>query len=323
MNTLNRRSFLQALAGGALAATREEAHSAAAASSRPNVLFVLMDDLGWHDLGPYGNDCIDTPNLDRFAQESVRFTQAYAACPVCSPTRASIMTGKYPARLHLTDWIPGRKQWPSAKLLMPKFNQYLPEADKTIAEVMTPAGYRTAAIGKWHLGGDGHLPSHRGFQLNIAGTAAGQPPSYFGPLRLPGLDLAPGEFLTQRLTEEAIRFVRADPLTPFFLYLAHFTVHLPLQAREDAIAKYRKRKIGDLNPTYCAMVESADDSMGQIIKALDDSRLARNTIVIFFSDNGGLRYQGRDSKPVTNNSPLRAGKGHLFEGGIREPLLIR
>lgn len=309
------------MAGGALAA--EASRPGAGASPRPNVLFVLMDDLGWHDLGPYGNDCIDTPNLNRFARESVRFTEAYAACPVCSPTRASILTGKYPARLHLTDWIPGRKQWPTAKLLVPEFNQYLPRTDQTLAEMMTPAGYRTAAIGKWHLGGAGHLPSDRGFQLNIAGTAAGQPPSYFGPLRLPGLDLKPGEFLTQRLTEEAIRFMRRDAANPFFLYLAHFTVHLPLQAREDAIAKYRNRKIGDLDPTYCAMVESADDSMGQLMQVLDDSGLANNTMVIFFSDNGGVRYQGKRPNPITNNSPLRAGKGHLFEGGIREPLMIR
>ena len=150
---MDRRSFLQTIAAGALTAAE-----ARTASARPNVLFVLMDDLGWHDLGPYGNDCIDTPNLNRFAAENVRFTQAYAACPVCSPTRASIMTGKCPARLHLTDWIPGRKQWPAAKLLTPAFHQYLPERDKTIAEMMTPAGYRTAAIGKWHLGGDGHFP---------------------------------------------------------------------------------------------------------------------------------------------------------------------
>ena len=282
-----------------------------------------MDDLGWHDLAPYGNGFVDTPNLNRFAEQSVRFTNAYAACPVCSPTRASILTGKYPARQHLTDWIPGRKQWPTAKLLTPKFNQFLPLADKTIAEAIVPQGYRTAAIGKWHLGGEGHLPTDRGFDKNIAGTAAGRPPSYFGPLELPGLKLEPGEFLTQRLTDEGIRFMTADRATPFFLYQAHFTVHLPLQAREEVIAKYRKRDTGDVNPVYCAMVESADDSMGQLVKALDNSKQAANTIVIFFSDNGGLRYQAKQLKPITNNSPLRAGKGHLFEGGIREPLMIR
>ncbi|MDE3199002.1 MAG: sulfatase, partial [Acidobacteriota bacterium] len=271
----------------------------------------------------YGNRFIDTPNIDRFAQQSVRFTNAYAACPVCSPTRASIMTGKYPARLHLTDWIPGRKPFPTSKLVRPEFNQSLPMGDKTIAEMLSPHGYRTAAIGKWHLGGEGHLPSDRGFGTNIAGTAAGSPPRYFGPLELPGLKLAPGEFLTQRLSDEGVRFMGADRQTPFFLYQAHFTVHLPLQAREEVIAKYRKRDTGDVNPVYCAMVESADDSMGQLMKALDDSGQAANTAVIFFSDNGAVRYQGKQAKPVSNNAPLRAGKGHLFEGGIREPLMIR
>jgi arylsulfatase A-like enzyme len=243
-----------------------------------------MDDLGWRDLGPYGNRFIDTPNIDRFAAESVRFTNAYAACCVCSPTRASIMTGKYPARLHLTDWIPGRKQWPTAKLLTPQFNQFLPMADKTIAETIAPHGYRTAAMGKWHLGGDNHLPTDRGFGTNIAGTAAGQPPTYFGPLELPGLSLAPGEFLTERLTTEGIRFMTADQSSPFFLYQAHFTVHLPLEARAEVIAKYQKRDTGDVNPTYCAMVESADDSMGRLMKALEDSGRADNTIVF---DQGG------------------------------------
>lgn len=318
---MTRREFVQATAAGAVASSQGVA--AAAQTPRRNILFVLMDDLGWRDLGPYGNRFIDTPNLDRFASQSVRFTNAYAACPVCSPTRASIMTGRYPARLQLTDWIPGRKQFATAKLLTPQFNQFLPMADKTIAETISAKGYRSAAIGKWHMGGEGHLPTDRGFGMNIAGTAAGQPPTYFGPLELPGLRLAPGEFLTERLTEEGVRFMNADRSTPFFLYQAHFTVHLPLEAREQVIAKYRKRDTGDVNPVYCAMVESADDSMGRLMRALDESGQAENTIVVFFSDNGGVRYQGNQARPITNNSPLRAGKGHLFEGGIREPLMIR
>jgi arylsulfatase A-like enzyme len=318
---MNRRTFLQTIAAGVAAGTGPRL----AASAQPpwNILFFLTDDLGWHDLGPYGNRFIDTPNLNRFAQQSVRFTNAYAACPVCSPTRASIMTGQYPARLHLTDWIPGRRQFPTSKLLVPRFNQDLPVENKTIAEALAPRGYRTASIGKWHLGGEGHLPTDRGFSRNIAGTAAGAPPRYFGPLELPGIKLEPGEFLTQRLTDEGVRFITADKAARFFLYQSHFTVHLPLQAREDVIAKYRARDTGDVNPVYCAMVESADDSMGQIMKALDESGQADNTIVIFFSDNGGVRFQARQQKPITSNSPLRAGKGHLFEGGIREPLMIR
>lgn len=313
-----RRDFLRGLAATTLAGA-----AAQSAEARPNILFVLMDDLGWSDLGPYGNKFIDTPNLDRFARESARFTDAYAACPVCSPTRASIMTGKYPARLHLTDWIPGRKPFPTSKLIRPEFELSLPAADKTIAEILGPAGYRTAAIGKWHLGGDGHLPTDRGFGTNIAGNDSGHPPAYFGPMELPNLSLPKGESLTARLTEEAIRFISAKDPKPFFLYLAHYTVHTPLQAPAETIAKYKSRDIGDFNATYCAMVESADDSMGQILKALDDNGLAKKTIVIFFSDNGAVRYQGRSAQPISNNAPLRAGKGHLFEGGIREPLMIR
>jgi arylsulfatase A-like enzyme len=317
LEAMQRRAFLQTAAGALVA-------SAFGADKQPwKIVFVLMDDLGWHDTGPYGNTFIDTPNLNRFASESARFTNAYAACPVCSPTRASILTGKYPARLHLTDWIPGRKQWPYAGLLTPRFNQELPLHETTLAEALQPLTYKTAAIGKWHLGGPGHLPTDQGFDVNIAGTAAGSPPRYFGPLDLPGLKLESGEFLTQRLTLEGARFIRENAAHPFLLYQSHFTVHIPLQAPRDLIEKYRKRNTGDVDPIYCAMVETADTSLGQLLKSVDESDQARNTIVIFFSDNGGVRYQGNRPKPVTNNSPLRAGKGHLYDGGIREPLLIR
>ena len=314
---MQRRRFLQIAAGGLAAA--------ASAAGKPawNILFILVDDLGWHDTAPYGNTFIDTPNLSRLATESARFTNSYAACPVCSPTRASIMTGKYPARLHLTDWIPGRKQWPYSKLLTPSFNQELPPGETTIAEALHPAGYKSAAIGKWHLGGTGYLPTDQGFDINIGGSAAGSPPAYFGPLTLPGLKLEPGEFLTERLTMEGSRFIRESSSRPFFLYESHFTVHIPLQAPKDLIEKYRKRNTGDVDPIYCAMVETADNSVGRLLKALDESGKAKNTIVVFFSDNGGVRYQGKRPRPVTTNSPLRAGKGHMYEGGIREPLMIR
>jgi len=287
-----------------------------------NILFILMDDLGWHDTQPYGNTFIDTPNLTKFAAESSRFTNAYAACPVCSPTRASIMTGKYPAKLHLTDWIPGRKQWPYAKLLGPAFEQQLPLSETTIPEVLGKT-YRSAAIGKWHLGGEGFSPKDQGFGINIGGTQAGSPAKYFGPYSLPNLTLEPGEFLTRRLSLEGDKFIRAEPKQPFFLYEAHFTVHLPLAAPPELIEKYKKRDIGDCDPTYCAMVETADESVGSLLRAVEESGQSDRTIVVFFSDNGGVRYQAKRPTPITNNTPLRAGKGHLFEGGIREPLIIR
>src|SRR5690348_8512954 len=232
---MQRRTFLQ-IATGALASA-----ATAAENKRWKILFILMDDMGWHDTQPYGNTFIDTPNLNRFASQSARFTNAYAACPVCSPTRASILTGKYPARLHLTDWIPGRKQWPYARLFTPHFNQELPLDETTLAEALHSLTYKTAAIGKWHLGGTGHLPTDQGFDLNIAGSAAGSPPKYFGPLELPGLKLEPGEFLTQRLTLEGSRFIRENAAHPFLLYQSHFTVHIPLQAPGDLIEKYRKK----------------------------------------------------------------------------------
>ena len=315
---MQRRTFLRAMAGS-LAASQ----FATSANGPTSILFLLTDDLGWHDTAPFGNTFIDTPNLTRLAAESARFTNAYAACCVCSPTRASILTGKYPARLHLTDWIPGRKQWPYAKLLTPSFNQQLPLGETTIAEALKPRAFRSAAIGKWHLGGSGFSPTDQGFDVNIAGNAAGSPPKYFGPLELPNLKLEPGEFLTQRLAYEGGRFIRETGAKPFFLYEAQFTVHIPLQAPDDLIEKYRKRDIGDCDPTYCAMVETADTAIGQLLKSLEDSGQADHTIVVFFSDNGGVRYQGARPKPITSNAPLRAGKGHLFEGGIREPLLIR
>ncbi len=296
--------------------------------ARPlNFVFILADDLGWTDLGCYGSTYYQTPNIDRLASQGMRFTDAYAACPVCSPTRASILTGKYPARLNLTDFIPGRPQWPTAKLLSAPFRHELPLEEVTIAELLKPSGYRSASIGKWHLGNAPFTPENQGFDLNIAGTYRGAPVSYFGPFDLPGLkDSLPGEYLTDRLTDEAIRFIEANRANPFFLYLPHFTVHIPLQAKADAEAKFRALTHPEKpqhNPTYAAMVEALDQSAGRVMRTLEDLKLADNTVVFFNSDNGGLLYESASRDNVTSNRPLRAGKGHLYEGGIREPLIIR
>jgi arylsulfatase A-like enzyme len=301
--------------------------------AKPNIVFILIDDMGWKDLGCYGSTFYETPNCDKLASQGVRFTNAYAACPVCSPTRASILTGKYPARLHLTDWLPGRADMPSQKLLRPKFNQFLPSEETTLADALKPLGYTSASIGKWHLGGKDYYPEKHGFDLNIGGNERGSPPTYFYPYKgkngvgVPGLeDGAEGEYLTDRLTDEAVKFIAANKDRPFFLYFAHYAVHIPLEAKKDVVEKYRaKGKPGDEqnNPIYGAMVESVDDSVGRVLKELDDLKIADRTIVFFMSDNGGLSVKEGANTPSTSNAPLRAGKGYLYEGGVREPMMVR
>ncbi|HTU90149.1 MAG TPA: sulfatase-like hydrolase/transferase [Gemmataceae bacterium] len=298
---------------------------------RPNVIIILADDLGWADLGCYGSKYHKTPNLDRLAAQGMRFTDAYAACPVCSPSRAAILTGKYPARLNLTDWLPGRLDRPDQKLLRPVINQQLPAGETTLAAELRKAGYATGHVGKWHLGGKGSLPEQHGFDVNIAGDAAGSPRSYFAPYKnnngvfIPKLEIAPdGEYLTDRLTAEAVKFIENNRKKPFFLYLAHYTVHIPLKAKEELIRKYKPGQPGEQgNPIYAAMIESLDDGVGRILKKLDELKLADHTIVVLTSDNGGLSVKEGPNTPSTSNAPLRAGKGYLYEGGIREPLIVR
>ncbi len=326
----NRRQFLGCAAGAGLVAGA--ASLPFPRQSRPgsppwNFVLILIDDMGWRDLGCYGSSFYLTPNIDRLAAEGVRFTDAYAAAPVCSPTRASIMTGKYPARLHLTDWIPGRKAWPTARLLPAPFEQQLPLAETSIPEALAQRGYVSASIGKWHLGGPEFSPESQGFAINVGGSAAGSTRSYFGPFDLPGLTgCSADDYVTETLTDHAEKFIEANRERPFFLYLPEFAVHLPLQARQAAIDKYKSRiEPGNPqnDPIYAAMVESVDIAVGRIRRKLEDLKIADRTVIIFTSDNGGLIHEGRSKRVVTSNLPLRAGKGHLYEGGIRVPLIVR
>ena len=286
-----------------------------AQADKPNIVFILVDDLGWRDLSCYGAEVYETPNIDRIASEGMRFTDAYAACNVCSPTRASVMTGKYPARLQITNWIPGHKP-KNAKLVGPPILQELPHSETTIAEVLGDNGYVSASIGKWHLGGEMFYPDKHGFDLNVAGTHKGQPPSYFSPYRISTLADGPeGEYLTDRMGREAVRFIEENRKKPFFLYLPFFTVHTPIQSKPELIEKYQQ-KDRNINPAYAGMVESLDQAVGNVLMALERLNLDDNTIVVFTSDNGGLSW-------FTDNAPLRGGKGSAYEGGVRVPLIFR
>ena len=285
----------------------------------PNIVFILTDDLGWTNLGCFGSTFYETPHLDRLASQGMRFTQAYSACTVCSPTRASILTGQYPARLHLTDWIAGHQR-PFAKLSVPAWTMKLSADIPNLARALKSAGYATASVGKWHLGPEASYPDQQGFDLNVGGCHRGQPPSYFSPYKIETLSEGPdGEFLSDRLTAEAIKFIEQNRQRPFFLYLPHYAVHTPLMAKPAVIAKYQAKadpQAPHHNPTYAGLIESVDDSVGRLVAKLEELKLDERTIVIFTSDNGGL-------KNVTSNPPLRAGKGSAYEGGVRVPLIIK
>ncbi len=292
---------------------------AAEPSGRPNIIFVLVDDMGWTDLGCFGSKYYETPNIDRLAAQGMRFTDAYSACTVCSPTRASVLTGQYPARLHITDWIAGHKR-PFAKLRVPDWTMQLSADIPNVAKSLKAAGYATASVGKWHLGPEACWPDRQGFDLNVAGCDKGQPPSYFAPYRIPTLTDGPeGEFLSERLTDEALKFIESNRERPFFLYLPHYAVHTPIQAKPAVIEKYKARQDKGAphhNPAYAALVESVDDSVGRLLRKLDELKLSANTVIVFTSDNGGLIG-------CTSNAPLRAGKGSAYEGGVRVPLIVK
>jgi len=352
-----------------------------------NVVFFLVDDLGWADVGYEGSSFYETPHIDQMAKKSVKFTQAYAACQVCSPTRASILSGQYPARLGLTDWLPGRKNFSFQKLKNAETVQHLPYNIKTLPQVLKDNGYATAIFGKWHLGEDSASTKRQGFDLHVPEWNKGWPNgSYFSPYDMKGLEGGiNGEYLTDRLTDEAMNWVGKNKDHPFFLYLAHFAVHDPIQGRGDLVVKYEKKRNGlpkqnqtpfilegnpdDPNPLsrnaltgalrdtshqgikifpdrtvkikqrqdnvqFAAMVESMDESFGKVNAKLQEMGLDNNTIVIFFSDNGGMSAAnfGNPARKIpacdvdkvfsTSNLPLRAGKGWMYEGGIRTPLFI-
>jgi len=307
------------------------------AAEKLNVVFILADDLGWADLGCYGADLHETPHLDQLAREGVRFTQAYAM-PVCSPSRASILTGRHAARLQMTIWREGAlKPTQNQKLLPAPAIADLPHAETTIAEALKAAGYLTFHVGKWHLGDADHSPETQGFDLNIGGTHWGAPATYFHPFSgefgqdrefryVPGLGLGkPGDYLTDRLTDEALKLIDAAGDSPFFLNLWYHSPHTPMDGKPKLVEKYRakiKPGMKHQNPDYAAMIGTLDDNVGRILAKLRKRNLAERTLVIFASDNGGTIIQHR-GRQVTDNSPLRSGKGSLYEGGIRVPLILR
>ena len=317
-----------------------DAHAAAPT----NVLFILVDDMGWTGPACYGSDLHETPNIDQLAATGMRFTNAYAASPICSPTRASIMTGKDPARLNMTVWHEAAVERQSHKgnkpLAPPLTEAHLGLNYITMAELFKDAGYTTAHIGKWHLGDSEHYPEAQGFDINIGGTHWGAPRSFFHPYAawrkkwngemeyryVPGLGFGKeGDYLTDRLTDEALHVIDKVHDQPFFLHMAYHNPHTPIEGKPDLV-EYYKQKIKEgmthTNATYAAMIHSLDQNIGRLLAKLEEHHIADNTFVVFFSDNGGFD-QVREGEVVTTQVPLRSGKGSLYEGGIRVPLIIK
>ena len=319
-------------------------------ADKPNFVFILMDDLGWRDLACYGSSFYETPNLDRLAKQSMSFTDAYAACPVCSPTRASILSGKYPATVGVTDYIGGKA---NGRLLAAPYVDHLPLMETSVASALKAGGYATWHVGKWHLGEAPTYPDRHGFDVNVGGCKWGSPfNGYFSPWKLPTLPEGPeGEYLTDRLTDEAVRLIREhDSEAAFFLNLWYYQVHTPIQAKAEYVARFEAkalamhldeidpfvegehfptehkkerrviRRLVQSNPVYAAMIYAVDQNIGRVLDALEETGQADNTVVIFTSDNGGLATS--EGSP-TCNAPLSEGKGWMYEGGTREPLMVR
>jgi arylsulfatase A-like enzyme len=319
---------------------------AAAPARQTNIVFFLADDLGQRDLGAYGSTFYETPHLDRLAREGARFTDAYAACPVCSPTRASVLTGQWPQRTGITDYIGAAKtpgEWKrNTKSLPAPYTDRLALDSPTIAKSLKAGGYATFFAGKWHLGPEGYWPENQGFDVNMGGIDRGGPyggKRYFSPYGNPRLSDGPdGEHLPDRLASEAVKFMQAKRGQPFLVYFPFYSVHTPLMAREDLRLKYEAKRqrlgltaqwgregerdvrLNQEHAIYAGMVEAMDLAVGKVLAALDELGLRENTLVVFTSDNGGLSTS--EGWP-TSNLPLRAGKGWMYEGGIREPLIVR
>jgi arylsulfatase A-like enzyme len=319
--------------------------TSAAEPTKPNFVFFLVDDLGWADVGAFGSEFYETPNIDKLAASGMKFTNGYAACPVCSPTRASILTGRHPVRVNITDWIPGMN---ASRAKLAKFKHVddrdnLALEEVTIAEVLQQHDYQTFFAGKWHLGDEGHWPTDQGFDHNIGGNSKGSPPGgYYAPWKNPTLEAnSPDEYVTERLTAESIKFMeQRDPKRPFLLYLSYYNVHTPITPYKKRIEHFQQKAEQEFdsptpsveehdgksrtrqdNPAYASMVAAVDQSVGEILAKLEELKIADNTVVIFFSDNGGL-CTTRSAGP-TSNQPLRSGKGWLYEGGVREPMIVR
>lgn len=310
----------------------------ASAAEKPlNVILFLVDDWGWTDGSVFGSDLYETPNIDKLASEGTLFTQAYAACTVCSPTRSAVLTGLYPARTYLTDWIGGHApNYRNLPLQEPEWTKSLEFKHTTIAEALKPHGYRTASIGKWHLTPKGkpgspevaaYWPEHHGFDVNIGGNQFGSPGSYFAPygkgdntrLNMPASKK--GEYITDRLVDETVKLIDEWRDSPFFLYFPFYNVHLPLQAKQEYVELYQdkvKPGMRHTNPKYAAMVHAVDVAIGRILAKLEEQGLSDNTMIILTGDNGGLIRGG-----LTSNAPLRDGKGSVYEGGVRVPCVIK
>lgn len=309
---------------------------------KPNIIFFLVDDMGWMDTTVNGSCYYETPHMERLAAQSMVFSNAYAANPLCSPTRASILTGRYPARLRITKAItqyePESDDTPAPVIppVAPAWKRvcdapnrnFLPLGETTVAESMRAAGYHTCYMGKWHLGCGIHYPEYQGFDTVVGGTEGGGPPGgYFDPYR--GTRLAsrhPGEYVTDRLTDEALNYIAAHKDRPFFLFLAHYAVHGPWGHKESITSRFRAKvdpRGQQNNPVMASMLYSVDDSLGRLLNCLDELGISGNTVIIFTSDNGGNIHSEVEGKPPTNNSPLRGGKATIYEGGTRVPLMVR